>query len=518
MPSKSGLYRTVSTASLLLASNLASPALGDTGFDVFDTICTSCHVTRDDGAIERIDAVRKTPEAWDMTVVRMMRNHGVEMTAEERRAVVKYLSDTRGLSVEETAEYRYILEKEPVASDAGPNQQMTETCGRCHSYARVALQRRTGEDWEHLINFHLGQFPSLEYQALARDRDWWGTAQTDILAFLSETYPLGKAPEAVSDDLSGRYVLSGREPGRGDYTGEMRLQAADEGYDVVMMLDYPDGSETYSGRGLIYGEGEWRATLTSGDVTIRQVMALSGDTLSGRWFHAAQDVTGGRITALAEGAAPQVIGITPAAVAVGVATEVTLTGSGLTSAPVLPEGVKAEVVSASANSLTLSVTADVAGALSLGLEGFADPVSLVAYDRIDRITVVPEVAMARVGGNGGPIPKVPAQFEAYGWTNGPDGTPDTEDDLKVGVVDVTWSFDNWDEAAAAIEDAKYAGELDDTGLFMPGGAGPNPDRVMSTNNTGNLRVTATYNGVDGPLSAEAHLYATVQRFVDTPIR
>ena len=41
---------------------------------------------------------------------------------------------------------------------------------------------------------------------------------------------------------------------------------------------------------------------------------------------------------------------------------------------------------------------------------------------------------------------------------------------------------------------------------------------MGTNNTGNLRVIATYDGGADPLTAEAHLYATVQRFVDTPIR
>ncbi|MDN3714210.1 hypothetical protein QWZ10_24775 [Paracoccus cavernae] len=55
-----------------------------------------------------------------MTVVRMMRNHEVALSDEERLAVVRYLSDTRGLSVAETEGLRYILEREPVANDAGP--------------------------------------------------------------------------------------------------------------------------------------------------------------------------------------------------------------------------------------------------------------------------------------------------------------------------------------------------------------------------------------------------------------
>ena len=99
---------------------------------------------------------------------------------------------------------------EPVAVDEGPNTQMTQTCGRCHSYARVALQRRTPEDWAHLVNFHLGQFPTLEYQALARDRDWWSIAQAEVIPFLAKTYPLGEAPAAFAGDASGDYVLAGR--------------------------------------------------------------------------------------------------------------------------------------------------------------------------------------------------------------------------------------------------------------------------------------------------------------------
>lgn len=94
-----------------------------------------------------------------MNLVRMMRNYGVQLDDDEFVAVLRHLSDTRGLSIEETDGFRYILENEPVANDHGPDQLMTDTCGRCHSYARVALQRRDGEDWLKLINFHLGQFP-----------------------------------------------------------------------------------------------------------------------------------------------------------------------------------------------------------------------------------------------------------------------------------------------------------------------------------------------------------------------
>lgn len=508
----------VSTACVVLAGGAAQPALAQSGEEILSDVCAACHATNEDGTLARIDAVRKTPEAWDMTVVRMMRNHDVALTPEERRIIVAHLSDTRGLSIAETENWRYILEKEPVATDSGPDELLTQTCGRCHSYARVALQRRTPEDWEHLIHFHLGQFPSLEYQALARDRDWWSIANAEIIPFLAETFPLGETPEAFGGDLSGSYVVTGQEPGRGAYSGTLELTASDGGYEATMTLDYADGSETYTGSGVIYGAGEWRATLTSGETMIRQVMALQDGKLTGRWFVADRDPVGGRLTALPVDAAPQILSMSPSSVPVGEPTEVTLIGSGLEGAPVLSDGTSAEVVKAGPNKVVLRVTAETEGPLPVGLGGLTAPVELVAFDGVDRISIVPDVSIARIGGNGGPIPKVPAQFVAMGWANGPDAEAGTDDDLPLGVVPVSWSVDNWDEAAAAIEDAKYAGSIDQTGLFTPGDAGPNPERFMGTNNTGNLKVIATYEGAAEPLTAEAHLYATVQRFVDTPIR
>lgn len=508
------------TGCALLALCLAPAAVARDGAEVLENVCSSCHAKTEDGGYERIDAVRKTPEAWDMTVVRMMRNHAVVLTDEDRIAVVRYLSETHGLTVAETDGWRYILEKEPVASDAGPDQLMTETCGRCHSYARVALQRRTPEDWEHLVNFHLGQFPTLEYQALARDRDWWGIAQSEIIPYLAEHYPLGEAPAAAETDLSGTWVVAGRMPGRGDYSGTLTLAAAGDMYDVTMALDFADGSTSYSGTGLLLGAGEWRAALSDGETPIRQVFALTADgTLEGRWFETEHDVIGGRLVARPETAAPAILAVSPAHLRAGETAEVRITGTGLSGDPVLPEGVSGEVVRASAEEVVLSLTAaDALGPVAIGLGGLEAPDPLVVYDTLDRISVVPELTMARIGGNGGPIPKVPAQFEAMGWLNGPDGAPATEDDIPVGIFPAGWSVDNFDEAAAEMEDAKFAGTIDAAGFFTPGDAGPNPERPMSTNNAGNLKVIATVEDGGESLTGEAHLYATVQRFVDTPIR
>ncbi len=54
----------------------------------------------------------------------------------------------------------------------------------------------------------------------------------------------------------------------------------------------------------------------------------------------------------------------------------------------------------------------------------------------------------------------------------------------------------------------------DTGIFMPGLAGPNPERKFTTNNAGELSVHARTAGKEG----EGMLIVTVQRYVDPPIR
>ncbi|MCO8143672.1 quinohemoprotein amine dehydrogenase subunit alpha [Rhodovulum tesquicola] len=500
---------------------LALPALAMEPQEILDRVCTTCHAPRADGSLPRIDDGRRTPEGWDMTLVRMMRNHGVRLSGEERAAMVRHLADTRGLSVAETEGWRYILEQEPVSVDLAPTQDLAEMCARCHSFARVALQRRTREDWAHMIHFHLGQYPTLEYQALARDRDWWGLAMSEVLDFLAGTYGLGDAPAPVAADLSGAWSVAGRMPGRGDYAGTMHVMAEGAGYEVHLDMGFADGSHAhFDGQGLVYGAGEWRATLSDGETEIRQVMALGADgALSGRWFDAESDVIGARMLAAREDAAPRILGISPGHLRLGEAAEVTLTGVGLSGAPVLPEGVSAELVSESATQVVLRVTAGeeaAVGPVTLGLGDLAAP--LVLYDRLDRIAVVPEVTISRVGGNDGPIAKVPAQFEVLGYLNGPDGEPGTEDDILVGHFPADWSTENFDEVAAAMEDARFAGVIDGTGRFTPGDAGPNPERPMMTNNAGNLWVVARLEQAGEVLEGRAQLYATVQRFVDPPIR
>lgn len=514
---------TLAMLSSTAAIVLASPLQAATGEEVLATVCAACHAKDAESRYSRIDFARRTPEGWEMNVVRMVRNYGLNMSDEDMMAVVRHLADTRGLSVEETEGYRYILEHEPNADDTGPDQLMTDTCRRCHSYARVALQRRTPEDWEKLIHFHLGQFPSLEYQALARDRDWWAVTNGDVLNTLTERYVHGTAPAKSDADLSGDWRIAGHQPGRGDYQGRLTVTRQGDDYAVTQALTFADGqTETHEGTAILYGEGEWRASMTSGDTELRGVMALRADgSMDGRWFHRDQSALGGRILAVREDAAPRILSVSPDHIKAGETAEIRIAGVGLQGAPMLPDGLTAEVVSEDPTSTVLRITAaaDAApgrGALTLG-EATLDN-ALAVYSALDRVSVEPTLTYSRIGGNDGPIPKQPAVFDAVGWLNGPDGQPETEDDIRVGVLDADWAFDNFDEAAVEMEDAKYAGSIGPTGIFEPGDAGPNPERRMTTNNAGNLSVIATVQDGEQTLEGRAHLYATVQRFVDTPIR
>ena len=178
------------------------------------------------------------------------------------------------------------------------------------------------------------------------------------------------------------------------------------------------------------------------------------------------------------------------------------------------------MVSQDAEEVVLKATAAAdapAAAGDVAIGASALPGALTVYPALDRVTVEPALTYSRIGGNGGPIPKHPAQFEAIGWLNGPDGQPETADDIRVGAMPADWRTEDFDDAARQMEDARFAGQIQPDGLFLPADAGPNPERPMMTNNAGNLKVIATVKDGDTTLEAQGHLYATVQRFVDMPI-
>ena len=504
----------------------ATGARAQSGQSLVNARCSACHKAVGGGKINRINDVRKTPEAWSMTLMRMTLIHGLKLSGKERRTLVKYLSDTQGLAPSEGRKYRYILEKTPGLTDSGPNDLLTQMCARCHSFARVALQRRDKADWLKLMNFHLGQFPTAEYQALGRDRDWWGIATTKVVEALAKSQPYTtKAWTAwkgrKSPNLAGVWRVVGHQPGRGSYEGTLTIAAkGGDRYAIVTRLNFAKGKIVRRGGAILYNSHEWRASTKGAGGRARQVMSVSEDgmSMSGRWFDRKSDVIGGTLNAVRiAGAKSVVLAVSPKHIKRGASAKVTISGVRLALDFDLGAGLIGRVVEKRANRIVLmvKVSADAApGARDIKVGKAKLAGALTIYDKVASVKIEPAQTFARVGGNRGPIPAVPAQFEAVGYMAGADGKAGTKDDVRIGVMKAKWTVDNFDDGAKAMKDKKYAGRMTQGGLFRPAGAGPNPARRMGTNNVGNLKIIGTVAGVKG----EAQLFVTVQRFVDPPIR
>lgn len=496
--------------------------------------CSACHQKEADGSLHRIDHVRKTPEGWTMTLFRMRQFHGVALSDEEQRTLVRYFADRQGLAPEEAAPYRYVLERRPsVVEEPVTDGDLSVMCARCHSVARVGLQRRDEDEWRRLVNFHLGQWPTIEYSAQGRDRKWWEIASTEVPQTLGGKFPFKTDAwtswqAAPKPDLSGRWAVAGHRAGIGSYGGTATVtkEATRDGDGYRITYDLTDSAGkplTGEGRSTVFTGYEWRGTGTLDGKPVREVFAASrdGSRLDGRWFLTQQDEVGGSLHAVrAGGADSMILGTSQSFLKAGSTARITLWGSGLDRGEVgFGPGVSAKILSRGPTSVTVEATAaaDAApGARNLTVGG-AKAGGFAVYATLDSIRVEPDFTIARVGGNGGPVPPMTAQFEAVGYLNGPDGKPGTADDVRVGPMPASWSVEPFNDAAAQMEDVRFAGAMGSSGLFTPAGAGPNPQRQFGTNNIGDLKVVGTVIDGSATLTGTGRLISTVQRWNDPPI-
>ncbi|BBB27020.1 quinohemoprotein amine dehydrogenase subunit alpha [Amphritea japonica] len=499
---------------------------------IIQSKCVACHTEEKAEPLQmsRMSHQRKTPEGWLMTIARMQVMHGLEVTDDERRTLVKYFADKQGLAPEETEGSRYAMERRLNTMESFESANFEEMCARCHSGARVKLQRRPASEWEHLVHFHLGQWPTLEYQAMARDRDWMDLAFKKMVPELATDFSLKSASwdkwqSVKSVPVSGSWSFSAQMAGKGDVRGVMSISGGkDDQYSVSIDGEYADGSAFKgSGTAIVYTGYEWRANLTVDGVAMRQVFALSADgsELNGRMFEAVHDEAGMDFSALRSGSKAKLLSVQPGYIRAGSTEVLTIVGAGLGKKISLGDGIK--VVSEmyrDDNKVVVQATANAAakpGARDVKA-GKAEGALLNVYDRIDSVKVVPDFAVARVGGNGGSTPKYNAHFQAEAWMNGVDGKPGTEDDMRIGFVPAKWHVEPFDAQAEADRDTHFAGRMDEkSGLFTTGASGPNPERRMSTNNAGNLKVIAEVMEGANALSAEGQMIVTVQRWNNPPL-
>lgn len=514
---------------LIAAAASAGPALAEDAAEaeaLLNAKCASCHERQPGGGLSRIAEQRKTPEGWLMTLTRMRLWHGVQLSDGERQTLLRHLADRQGLAPEESAPFRYVLERRRGQVEAPDDADLATFCARCHSYARVGLQRRDAKDWRKLVHMHLGQWPTIEYQAMSRDRRWWEQAREEIPKRLGEKWPWRTDAWAAWSkrspaDLAGSWRIAGHQPGKGAYAGRMQVERAADGYRVTYALSY-SGGDTVAAQGgaVVYTGYEWRGTLSTPAGAVRQVLAASADgkRMAGRWFMAEEDAIGADMVAVREGAGA-VLAVEPPYLKPGQTARLTVVGTGMTGKLDLGPGV--EVVRTVAETseervVEVRVAADAAAGPCSVTVGKAS-VPLMIYDRVDSVRVEPPLDVARVGGAGGPVAALPSQFQAVGYMNGPDGKPGTADDMRIGVMPAAWSLSNFDHEAEKMQDARFGGALDARGLFRPAEAGMNPERGPLLNNFANLKVTATVTDGAAPVEGTAHLFVAPQRWNDPPI-
>ncbi len=501
--------------------------------------CVGCHVPESDDSFSRISYQRRTPEGWEMTIARMQLMHHVRISDQEIpitdeviHKLVKYFADRQGLAPSETEGYRYILERRLNVVEQHDDEEFAVMCARCHSGARVALQRRTEKEWEHLVHFHLGQFPTSEYSAGGRDRNWLEVALNNTVPYLTKHYPLDteawdKWQNQAKPELQGRWRLIGNQPGKGDFEGIMTVtEDQQDTFNLTFKGRYQNG-ELMEGAGaaVVYTGFEWRASISIGDQTYNQVMAAteSGEQLKGRMFLRDHEEIGVQLHGVKMSEKPVLMAAFPGHIKAGTRSRITLIGTALSGEIQLGQCLKVErVISLGSEEIQLDVTAPEdcdpgKRSLQVGNSELAD--GLVVYDRISNIAVNPPYAVARVGENGGATRKTFAAFQALALGPGPDGQAGTEDDLRIGYMPAEWSVAPFDAKAEQDQDVRFAGRIDkNTGVFTPALAGPNPKRKYSTNNAGNLAVIAKIKTGDSSLEGQGHLLVTVQRWNNPPIR
>jgi quinohemoprotein amine dehydrogenase len=505
-------------ATLIIGFMVAAGAEAATvGPELLRTYCSGCH-RESNGGFERISTIRKSPEGWAMTLFRMRQVHGMVLDGGVRDSIVRYLSDTQGLAPSEAAPGRFALERRPNARDLELSPQIKGMCGRCHSLARVALQRRDAAEWRKLSNTHVGQWPSIEYSASGRDRPWFQIATGPLPGELAALFPFSTPAwsewqKRAAPDLRGAWVVVGHVPGGKDFYGTARIERGAAGdyeahYQLTDVTGIAFGGDS---KAILYTGYQWRGSAEMGERSLREVYTVSedGKRIEGRWFD---------WVAVREDAAPQILAVLPRALRAGTTGSITIVGVGLGAKPLvsLGEGTTASNLDADAHAIRaqVKVAAEAAPGLRTvsagGVSSVAAAGKFAVYRRIDRIDVVPGYAIARVGG--GRIAPVSAQFEAIASTLLPDGEA-----LELGPVAADWSSTPFDAEAKRTEDEKFAGHFERRGRFLPGAAGPNPEREMSGDNVGNLTVVARVQEGAAAVEGHGHLIVTVQRWNTPPI-
>lgn len=535
------------------------------GIPVTDSVtkdkCGACHTPDAKGNLSRISWLRTTPEAWAQAIKRMVKLNGLDITPEESRHIVRYLSDSHGLAPEEAKPVMYLPEHRIIDETNIPSESVRGSCAACHAFAQPLSWRRSSKEWKLLQEFHVALYSQADTQYRRPAVDEPGpvvgtptpivqkpggvpiTQGAVALDYMRKVAPL-RTPEWTqwtarmqAPRLAGKWLINALVAGKGRYFGTMTIAPGAEASEFktqIAMRSLEDGATmTRSGNGIVYAGYSWRGRSTAGtakspeslDNPTRETMWFSPDrkTAQGRWFWGAYQEFGYDVKLTRADGGPTIAAIAPYAVKAGSkGVEIHIYGDSLPASPTVKDidlgnGLSVtRVVSATPGEIVVSVDAAanaVAGLRDVSVGSAVLSASLPVYRKISYIKVTPETAIARLGGE--KHPKGYDQFDAWGFDNGPDGKPYTADDVNVGIIPADWSVQEF-QATWFDDDTKFVGKLSPTGFFSPNADGPNPERSNLRNNYGDVWVVATAktekDSQGKPLTGKAYLVVTVPAY------
>jgi quinohemoprotein amine dehydrogenase len=318
--------------------------------------------------------------------------------------------------------------------------------------------------------------------------------------------------------IAGKWLISAHAPGKGYYTGEMTITpgAAEDEFSTSAKLQPVTGGAalTRTGIALVYTGYSWRGRSKGTAATsnaapddlsteARESMWISPDQTSaeGRWFWGEYQEFGIDVKMRRVTSEPMLISIDRLSLKAGaLAQRVRLVGGNLPAQLEVADldlgsGVSVKSIVSHTPTEIVALVDVAANAISgkrdAAFRGVVLPSAFAVYDKIDFIKVLPEASMARLGGGpNDPHPKGYQQLEAVGYHRGPDGKPNTADDIDLGPVEVSWSLEEF-MTVFGDDDKEFVGTLSSTGLFTPNLDGPNPQRKFSRNNYGEVWAVAT---------------------------
>jgi quinohemoprotein amine dehydrogenase len=521
-------HRLARAAVILLTLAMPPFVRGQTepGIPVTDPLvlarCGTCHTVDERGNMERISWARATPEGWQAAAKRMIAENGVSVTPLEARGIVKYLSTRNGLAPEEAKPVMYAAERRiHDESDTG-SDSLQDACARCHQAARALSWRRTADDWKRFAARH-GE----RYQF---------TPDREAIVFLIKAAPLHTrewdawSARTRTAELGGRWLVTAHLPGRGNFYGEMDVEATggDDQFLTRTRLRSIDGTSALArtGRALAYGGTAWRGRSSGSSLASAapedpanaaqeaMLIAPDGASVAGRWFWGQYEELGFDVKMQRPSSDPILLLVEPQSFKAGSnSNQIRLIGdrfpAQVTTADVFagPAVTVRRIVSSTSSEIVAEL--DVARDASLGRRNIAFRSStleraVAIYDRVDYVKVTPDSSLAAFSND--TYLRGYQQFEAIGYQRGPDGRRHTADDLELGPVDVAWSMEVFYEVDQSKRDR--VGTLSPAGLFAPAAVNPGVNDDVWI-----IATTKNEKSSDGkPLVGKSYLVVTVPTY------